>query len=239
MCLVAVLATTCWSQAAEPHGSGILVKSKQTVAFVGDSITAEGWCKSQVGYIWLVYNGLIANGIAIVPQPAGMSGETSADMLKRIKSVLAAKPVWMTLSCGVNDVWKGVQGVELEAIKSNVAAIVSQAEAAGTRVVILTATPIQENLTNDFNKKLKAYNDFLRAFAKEKSCPLADLNADAEAAIRAGSQSGNYLTRDGVHMNQRGDELMAAGILKALGLDAAQLAKARQAWPPIPAPATK
>jgi len=63
------------------------------------------------------------------------------------------------------------------------------------------------------------------------------LNADMQAAVavaRAKGAKGNVLTRDGVHMNPSGDQMMAAGILHAFGLNDAQFAKAREAWLDIP-----
>jgi lysophospholipase L1-like esterase len=41
------------------------------------------------------------------------------------------------------------------------------------------------------------------------------------------------LTADGVHMNDEGNKVMARGVLKAFGLDDAQLAKAETAWAEI------
>ena len=51
---------------------------------------------------------------------------------------------WMTLSCGVNDVWHGERGVPLSAYKKNITEIVEKAQAAGIKVMILTATMIGE-----------------------------------------------------------------------------------------------
>ncbi len=41
------------------------------------------------------------------------------------------------------------------------------------------------------------------------------------------------LTTDGVHMNTDGNKLMAIGVLKALGLNDAELKKAEAAWKPL------
>jgi hypothetical protein len=38
---------------------------------------------------------------------------------------------------------------------------------------------------------------------------------------------------DGVHMNTEGNKIMARGILRAFGLDAAQIKKAEAAWVPM------
>ena len=214
-----------------PAHADILVKSGEKVAFLGDSITQGGWSSSK-GYVKLVAAGLKANGVDIEVIPAGISGHKSNDMLKRLdKDVLEKKPQWMTLSCGVNDVWHGAKGVPLEDYKKNIREIMEKAAAANVKVVMLTATVIHENLDSPENQKLEAYNAFLRDLAKEKNLPTADLNAMFQERIKAANTPDKkILTSDGVHMNPEGDRVMAEGVLKAFGLDEAQIKKAKEAW---------
>ena len=152
---------------------------------------------------------------------AGISGHKSNQMLERLeRDVLSKKPQWMTLSCGVNDVWHGEKGVPLEDYKKNITSIVDQAQAAGIKVMLLTSTMIGEDPANPNNQKLAPYNEFLRTLAKEKKCLLADLNADMQAAVaKANAPGKNVLTSDGVHMAFPGNMMMATGVLKDLGLD--------------------
>ena len=79
----------------------------------------------------------------------------------------------MTWSCGVNDVWHGVNGVPLENHKKNITAIVDKAQAAGVKIVILTSTLIREDQANPENQKLVGDNEFLRTLAAEKKCLLS------------------------------------------------------------------
>mgnify|MGYP001658060137 FL=1 len=212
----------------------ITVKSGEKIAFLGDSITQQGNWES--GYINLVMSALEANGIKAVKIPAGISGHKSNQMLARLeRDVLKKKPQIMTLSCGVNDVWHGRRGVSLEDYRKNITEIVDKAQAAGIKVYILTSTMIYENPDHANNKKLAAYNDFLRSLAKEKNCVLVDLNADmqkqiAEIKAKYPKVKGNLLTVDGVHMNALGNIMMAEGILRAFGLNGEQIAKAEAVW---------
>jgi lysophospholipase L1-like esterase len=233
LALIATLVSFVSSVAQE-----LPVKSGEKIAFLGDPITAAG-SNSASGYVWLVIHGLEANGIKTTPIHAGVSGNTSSDMLSRLdRDVISKKPDWMTLSCGVNDVWHGVNGVALDQYKKNITEIVDKCQAAGIKVMILTSTMIGEDQPNDNNQKLVAYNAFLRDLAKDKKCLLADLNADMQAALKlpegAPTRKGNVLTVDGVHMNPLGNQVMAAGILKGFGISAAQLQKARDTWLDIP-----
>jgi len=209
----------------------IAVKEGQKIAFMGDSITQAG--AGPKGYVTLVIKGLEAAGVKTTAIPAGISGHKSNNMLERLdRDALSKKPDWMTLSCGVNDVWHGANGVPLDQYKINITKIVDQCQTAGVRVIILTSTMIGEDQPNPNNQKLVAYNDFLKELAKEKKCLLADLNADMQAIItKAGAEKkGNILTGDGVHMNPAGNEMMALGVLKAFGLSDEQIEKAKASW---------
>ncbi|MCX6857918.1 MAG: GDSL-type esterase/lipase family protein [Verrucomicrobia bacterium] len=235
----------------------IAVKSGEKIAFLGDSITQGGW-GNPAGYVRLVIAGLEANGIKAEPVPAGISGHKSDQMLARLdKDVLSKKPQWMTLSCGVNDVWHGPRGVPLNdamaksgtydekaasrgTYQKNITAIIDQATAAGVKPVMLTATVIHEDLASKENGLLAPYNDFLRQLAKEKQLPMADLFAMFEERLKAENKpNAKVLTSDGVHMNTEGNKLMAIGVLKAFGLSEAELDKAKAVWPALEAAASE
>jgi lysophospholipase L1-like esterase len=219
----------------------IAVKEGEKIAFLGDSITQGGM--GPTGYVSLVIQGLKTSGVSASAIGAGISGHKSNDMLGRLqRDVIDKKPDWMTVSCGVNDVWHGAKGVPLDAYQQNMTQIVEKAQAAGIKVMILTATMITENAAEPNNQKLEPYNDFLRKLAKEKKCLLADLNADMHRELdereKAGRKRGTLLTSDGVHMNPHGNMMMAAGVLRGFGLDDAQMTKAKEAWLDLPGGAT-
>jgi lysophospholipase L1-like esterase len=241
-----------------PLQAEIAVKSGEKIAFLGDSITAAG-ASNPAGYVRLVIAGLAANGVNAEAVPAGISGHKSNQMLARLeKDVLAKKPQWMTLSCGVNDVWHGAKGVPLDDAQAaasayvtnpnepekgtytkNITAIVESAQASGVKPVVLTATVIKEDLKSPENEKLAPYNAFLRRLAADKKLPLADLNAQFQDKLKARNSEDkkNAFTSDGVHMNAEGNKLMARGVLMAFGLNAGELQKAEASWAPLVAQA--
>jgi len=212
------------------------IQNGAKIAFLGDSITAQGWGSSG-GYVRLVIAGLAAENVAVTPIPAGISGNTSRDMLARLDhDVLSKSPDWMTLSCGVNDVWHGGNGgVPLEEYKTKITSIVDQAQAKGIKVMIMTSTCINED-DNANNQKLVAYNDFLRQLAKDKNCPVADESALFLDALKANppKPGTKLLTQDGVHPGPRGHMLMARGILQAFGAPEADFPKIEASWGAIP-----
>jgi lysophospholipase L1-like esterase len=222
--------------AADAAEKAIPVKSGQKIAFLGDSITAAG--AKTGGYCQLVLKGLKQEGIDASGVFAGISGHKSNQMLTRLeKDVISKKPDWMTLSCGVNDVWHGARGVNLEDYGKNITEIVDQAQAAGIKVMILTSTMIKEDQSADLNQKLLPYNAFLRDLAKEKGCLLADLNTEMQEALKTfpeDAPKGKQLTRDGVHMNAYGNFMMATGILRAFSVPEAKLTAVVKSWKDAP-----
>lgn len=224
----------------------------QTIAFMGDSITAGGNRKN--GYIKLVMEALNTEGLELKYIPAGKSGHKSNDMLNRLdKDVISKKPQWMTLSCGVNDVWhfklklgkRTFKGVGIEEYKKNITAIIDKAQKAKIKVMVLTSTMIGEDPTRELNKSLIPYNKFLIEIAKEKKCLLADLGKDMHEALKKipdvkgkAKMFGekpygdikNKLTSDGCHMNFKGNIMMAKGVLRAFGLAEDKITAAEKKW---------
>lgn len=203
------------------------------IVFLGDSITQAA--SEPEGYITLfeLYCGV--NGIELEAINAGIGGHKSNDMLARLqKDVLDHKPTWVSISCGVNDVWHSFKpeptGVPLDEYKVNMRAIVERCLGAGAQVLLLTATPIHENLDSPENEKLRPYNDFLRDLAKEKKILLCDLFATFEQLYKQKTRDGNLLTTDGVHMKPRGNRLMARTILQTLGASRQSLGRTERRW---------
>jgi lysophospholipase L1-like esterase len=238
---------------ASADDSKLAVKAGEKIAFMGDSITQAGNKKN--GYISLVMDALNKDGLKLTHVPAGKSGNKSNNMLARLDtSVISKKPDWMTLSCGVNDVWhfslrlgkRTFDGVSIEDYKTNIRKIIEKAEAADIKVVILTSTMIGEDPEKETNKKLIPYNAFLREIAKEKGLPLADLSKDMHAALKEIPDAAgkarmfgdpkyqrnikNKLTSDGCHMNALGNIMMAKGVLKAFGLSEEKIVAAEKSW---------
>ena len=220
---------------AEGHGAAeLLIRNGDRVAFLGDSITEFG--NRPHGYVRLVMDGLKRSGINAVCIPAGVSGNRSVQMLNRLPNVLKKKPTWLLLSCGVNDVWHGAAGVPLPAYKKNMKEILDRCRDAGVKVMILTPTMIGENPANRNNGKLKDYCEFLREEAAARKLPLADLNARMHTELKKFTldKMKSKLTVDGVHMNGYGNEMMAAGILSAMGVPEAQIQSFQREWRKMP-----
>ena len=245
MCAAAGVAFRAMAIGTAP--AEIAVKDGDAIAFLGDSITAQGVSKP-TGYVNLVMKGLEVAGVKGVKLiPAGAGGNKSNDMLARVdKDCLKKRPRFMTVSCGVNDVWHGLvnssRGVSLEAFRKNMAQIFDMAASAGVEVVVLTPTLIiHEDETTPANQKLKGYADWLAGEANRRHLRLADLNGDMRQLVKrlheeaaASGKPTRRLTYDGVHMAFPGNCMMAWGVLRAFGVPESMRARIEAAWRTMP-----
>jgi len=206
------------------------LKPGDQIVAIGDSITAGGGYLSACDAVFAAdYPELKIPKIINV----GISGQKAEDLLPRFKKdVVDKKPQWVTLSIGINDVWHRLGQPHdpkvLERYSENVAKMVDMAQAANIKVILLSPTVIQEDETQEGNKRLLLYVAAEKKIAEEKKCEFVDLHKMFATvnATKPGFFSDNWLTSDGVHMKPGGDALMALGILRALGVPDAKSAAA-------------
>lgn len=200
----------------------IILKPGDTIVAIGDSITAAG------GYLKDV-DAVLASQYPQLKIPpvvnAGIGGQKAEDLLPRFRhDVIDRKPAVVTLSIGINDVWHREKEPHdpkvLDRYYENVSKMVDMAQEAGIKVILLTPTVIREEPANVPNERLVVYVDAEKRIAQEKKCELVDLHRLFLEALAHKPQDarGNWLTGDGVHMNPRGDALMAIGVLRGLGV---------------------
>jgi len=212
-----------------------ILQGVHRIVCLGDSITQIG--EGPGGYVWLIRHFLkdLYPDQNIETINAGISGHKSTDMIARFQhDVLDRKPDLVTISVGVNDVWHGFydnhplgdgpRGVNIDDYRKNVDSMVTQAQAAGIKVVMLSTTVIYENLDSHENRKAARYNAVVHDIARRHNCLFIDFQKPFRTLIkgyqRATGGHDNFLTVDGVHMNGEGNKVMAHVILTGLGISA-------------------
>jgi lysophospholipase L1-like esterase len=209
----------------------LMLQKGNAIVAIGDSITAGG------GYLRDI-DAALASLYPALQLPkivnTGVGGQKAEDLAGRFqRDVVDRKPAVVTLSIGINDVWHRLGAPHdenvLKAYRDNVTKMVDMAQTNGIKVILLTPTLIQEDPAAEGNKRLVQYVDAMKAIAREKKCGLADLHGMFLEALKhkPADVKGNWLTGDGVHMKPLGDAVMAAGVLRALGVPDRSLAKAK------------
>ncbi len=231
--------------ARTPNDPPKLLKDVHKIVTLGDSITAAG--AQPGGYIDLMgkyLNKLYPDqNISIVN--SGIGGHKAPDMEKRFqRDVLDHKPDLVTISVGVNDVWhafrdfqRGIDhpdgelpaGVPVEVYREKIMTMISAAEAARIKVVLLSPTLIYERLDSNENKRMMVYIAEMKSIAKERHCTFVDLNRPFVEILavyqKYAGRGANLLTSDGVHMNAAGNRIMAYSILRGMGIKDSEISE--------------
>jgi lysophospholipase L1-like esterase len=182
------------------------------VAFLGDSITDFGW-KTPDGYVrQFVYKSAL-RCVKIDLIPAGISGNTTRDMIKRIdRDVVAYKPQILFIMGGMNDINRYFNDTEI--FKSNMEKMVDIALENNIKPILLTITVDRELFNTPRNNRVDEYNEFLTNLAKEKGIQIIDVNSPLKAEIIKQNKDRNVVTKDGVHLNVKGNTIVADKIIK-------------------------
>ena len=214
------------------------------IVVIGDSITRLG--SDAGGYVWLIERYLTTlfphQGFLVIN--AGVPGHRSSDMEERFqRDVLNLKPDLVVISAGINDVWfrfhtpvndylnpngDGIGGVTAREYRRNMEQMITRAKRKGARVVVMTPTLIKEDLNSPENRQLLIYVQIARELAKQYDTYLADMNRAFREHIRADREqkaAGRAYTSGGIHLNGRGNALMAKTLLHTLGISDSMMAR--------------
>ena len=200
-------------------------EKKKKVVFFGDSITEAAVNKG--GYIDVLQNMIAANGAAdkFELNGAGISGNKIYDLYLRIeKDVLEKKPDVVVIWVGVNDVWhksSSNTGTDFDKFCGFYDAVVKKIQATGAKVIVVTPAAIGEK--NDFSNSqdgdLNAYSSWMRKYVKENGLGLVDLRSifhEYSLKHNPENKDRDILTNDGVHLNEKGNALVAEEMWKAI-----------------------
>jgi lysophospholipase L1-like esterase len=204
-----------------------MTKEKKTkILFFGDSITQMGVNKG--GYIDRIQTAINEKNKQAKYEllGAGVGGNKVYDLYLRIEEdVLAKKPGIVVIYVGINDVWHKTSGIgtDIEKYERFYVAIIRKLQAKKIKVAVCTPSVIGEkkNNANPQDSDLNAYSTVIRNLAVQHNCLLIDLRAVFAAYENANNgedKESGVLTTDRVHLNDKGNQLVADEIRKALGI---------------------
>lgn len=212
--------------------SEILVKPGERLIFFGDSITWMGlYTIPLTSYLTLRYPELPFDSLL----NAGVPGNTANDGLKRLQSdVLDQKPTLVTVSFGINDCRFAPRGTNTcPVFFAAMNEIVTKLKAAGVRVLVLSPGCVDPDGTGNklwyktpedcqaANATLERMTEGLKNLAASNDVLFCDLfhpMLAVQTQLKA-DQPGFTMIADGLHPDDFGACIMAATILKSLGVD--------------------
>ena len=169
------------------------------VVFLGDSLTAGLGLPADQAYPALLARELSGDGYEVRVVNAGVSGDTTAGGLRRLRWLLAQHPVVVVVGLGGNDALRGQPPGEIE---RNLREIVAQARQAGAQVLLL-GMQIPPNYGPDYT------GDFAAIYprvARELHVPLVPFLLAGVGGV------GELNQADGIHPTAAGQVQVAANV---------------------------
>ncbi|WP_059173863.1 SGNH/GDSL hydrolase family protein [Bacillus sp. FJAT-27445] len=198
---------------------------KQRIVFIGDSITHWGMNESDnigTGYVRLLHDYLKVTypdrNMEILNK--GISGNRVIDLAERWeRDVISHQPDFVSISIGINDVWRQIDSPEIDQIYPDCYEEVYESllsnlkENTNATVVLMEPTVIEEDIQSEGNQKLVPYVEIVHKLAGSYGATIVPTHQEFMKYINYGNSQ--PLTLDGVHMNSMGNMLMAKTWIQA------------------------
>ena len=181
------------------------VAASHSVVFIGTSLTAGLGLNPDSAYPQLIQEKIEAAHLPFEVVNAGVSGETTAGLLRRLDWLLRGNFDVVVVESGAND---GLRGTPVATVRQNLRAILSRIRSAHPDAkVLLVQMEAPPNLGPQYTT---AFHDLYAEVARENGATLMPFLLQGVAGDRELNQA------DGIHPNQRGEHIVADNVWKSL-----------------------
>jgi len=205
--------------------ASFVIMQKKKVIFFGDSITQAG--VNPGGYIVKVSELAAADNVASQYDfvGAGIGGNKVYDLYLRMEDdVLSKNPQIVVIFVGVNDVWHkrtSGTGTDLDKFEKFYTALIKKLKEKNCKIALCTPAAIGErtDFSNELDGDLNTYAKVIRNLAKNNNLPLIDLRKaflDYNLKENKENKESGILTTDRVHLNEKGNQLVADEMWKVI-----------------------
>jgi len=185
--------------------SAAVAAGAHTVLFIGTSLTAGLGLNPDSAYPQLIQEKIEAAKLPFDVVNAGVSGETTAGLLRRLDWLLRGNFDVIVIESGAND---GLRGTPVATVRENLREIVSRIRRAHSSTkVLLVQMEAPPNLGPEYTT---AFHNAYVDIARENGLTLVPFLLQSVAGIRDLNQA------DGIHPNQRGEHIVAENVWRAL-----------------------
>lgn len=179
--------------------------NQRTVLFLGTSLTAGLGLDADDAYPQLIQRKIDSSALGYQVLNAGVSGETSAGLLRRLDWVLQHPVAVIVVETGAND---GLRGQQVSATKATIGRILERIKKDRPEArVLLAQMEAPPNLGKEYTQ---AFHAMFRSLAAEHGVELMPFLLEGVAGFANLNQS------DGIHPNEAGERKVAENVWKTL-----------------------
>ena len=178
---------------------------RRTILFLGTSLTAGLGLDPDSAYPQLIQRKIDARGLPYQIVNAGVSGETSAGLLRRLDWVLRRPADVVVVETGAND---GLRGQSVDATRSTIGEVLDRIRKDRPDAVILLAQ--MEAPPNLGQQYTSAFRGMFPDLAREHGATLIPFLLEGVAGMSRLNQS------DGIHPNDEGERIVADNVWRVL-----------------------
>jgi acyl-CoA thioesterase I len=178
---------------------------RRTVLFIGTSLTAGLGLNPDSAYPQLIQEKIESAHLPFDVVNAGVSGETTAGLLRRLDWLLRGTFDVVLVESGAND---GLRGTPVAAVRENLKAVLTRIRTAHPAAqVMLIQMEAPPNLGQEYTR---AFHALFGEVARETGTTLVPFLLQGVAGDRSLNQA------DGIHPNQRGERIVAQNVWRSL-----------------------
>src|ERR1051325_3309369 len=175
------------------------------IVFAGTSLTAGLGLDPDSAYPQLIQRTIDSAGLKFEVVNAGVSGETSAGLLRRLPWLLREPFEVLVIETGAND---GLRGIPIATMDSNIQSVIDRVRTARRHAeIVLIQMEAPPNLGRGYTQ---GFHATFPAVAKRNNIKLIPFLLDSVAGIRRLNQG------DGIHPNEEGERIVARNVWRAL-----------------------
>lgn len=179
--------------------------ANRRVLFLGTSLTAGLGLDPDSAYPMRIQRRIMAAGLPYVVTNAGVSGETSAGLLRRLDWVLQQPADVIVVETGAND---GLRGQSVAATRATIAQILDRIHRdRPTARVVLAQMEAPPNLGREYTA---AFHAMFPSLAAEKGVTLLPFILEGVAGHPSLNQA------DGIHPNDEGERMVTETVWRGL-----------------------
>lgn len=179
--------------------------SSHQVLFIGTSLTAGLGLSPDSAYPQLIQQKIDAARLPYEVVNAGVSGETTAGLLRRLDWLLRGSFDVIVVETGAND---GLRGTPVATVRENLRSILSRIRSARPNArLLLVQMEAPPNLGPEYTK---AFHAMYAELAQAEGATLVPFLLNGVAGDEKLNQA------DGIHPNQRGERIVADNVWRSL-----------------------